>query len=82
MQKMFELPPTPKCQVVYVKDDVRYSATIPTPRDNTALQAAMLERHVGFSQIQAVNPIQPPPDYVYHPSPAQSQIHRLGLPTH
>jgi hypothetical protein len=80
MRNTFDLPTTPKCQVIYVRDDVRYSATIPTPRDNTELQAVMLERHVGLSQIKVVNPVQPPPDYVYHPSPAQSQIHRLGLP--
>jgi len=82
MQKTFTLPATPNCKVVYVRDAVLYSATIPTPRDNTELQAVMLGRRVGMGQIQCVNEVQPRPEFMWRPSPAQSQVAKLGLPTY
>ena len=59
MKTQFSLPSTPVCKVVYVKDSVHYQAIIPTPRDNEALQCAMLTRHVGMSQVKYVQALAP-----------------------
>lgn len=63
MNKTFELPDTKLCSVVWFSgkkpNQVKYRAIIPTPRDNTALQIAMLQHGCGMSQIGGVYPHAP-----------------------
>ena len=73
MNITFQLPTTPKCKVVYVRDGTNYQGIIDTPQDNSALQVVMLKRQVGMSQIQRVEPVQPPAP-LYRNHPAQHRI--------
>ncbi len=69
----FQLPSTPTCKVIYVRDGVNYSASISTPEDNHQLQAVMLERHVGMSQVLRIEGVQPPRD-LHRGHPAHHKI--------
>jgi hypothetical protein len=63
MKKTFELPATPSCRVIYLKDGVSYAGVLnPTPKSNDELQQRMLVRHIGMGQIETLEPIQPPRD--------------------
>lgn len=72
--KLFDIPSTPTCKVVYIRDGVTYSGVLnPTPKDNHDLQRKMLDRKVGMSQVQWLEPIQPRQD-VHRPDPAQHRM--------
>ncbi len=71
--KTFDLPATPTCRVVYIKDGVTYAGVIQTPSDNHQLQAVMLGRKVGMSQVERVEPIQPVKE-IQRGHPAQHRI--------
>ena len=71
--KTFDLPETPKCKVMYIKDTVLYSTVITTPHSNDELQRVMLTRQVGMSQVQGLEPIQPPRE-LHRPHPAQHRM--------
>ena len=76
MKHLFEIPTTPSCRVVYIRDGVTYAGVLnPSPKDNNELQRQMLERKVGMSQVQRLEPIQPPKDFV-HNDPATHQVAR------
>ena len=69
----FVLPNTPTCKVIYVRDGVNYSAAITTPADVHDLQAVMLKRQVGLSQVLRVEAVQPRHDPT-RGHPAQHRI--------
>lgn len=50
----FGLPATRLVRVKWIKDGVQYVSIIQNPKSNTGLQAAMLAKHVGLSQVQRV----------------------------
>ena len=77
MHKLFDLPTTPTCKVIYVKDDVTYAGIVKTPTSNDGLQALMLERKIGMSQVQRLEPIQPRGD-LQHNHPAMNQMARYA----
>ena len=51
----FALPATPLVRVSYMRDGVKYEAVLSNPRTNERLQAVMLARNVGMSQIRFVS---------------------------
>jgi len=55
----FKLPNTPKCKVLFVRDETLYKVVLPTPPTNDALQVSMLGYGVGWSQIRSVQSFQP-----------------------
>lgn len=72
--KTFDIPSTPSCRVVYVKDGTTYAGVLnPSPKSNSELQARMLERKVGMSRVQRLEPIQPPKDF-HRNDPAGHQV--------
>lgn len=74
--KSFDIPGTPTCKVVYVRDGATYSGVLsPTPKDNNELQRRMLDRKVGMSQVERLEPIQPRKD-MHRPDPAQHRMAR------
>ncbi len=74
---MFEMPATPSCRVIYVKDGVSYAGVLnPTPKDNHELQRRLLDRKIGMSQVQELEPIQPRGDFQYG-DPAMNQLNRF-----
>jgi hypothetical protein len=68
----FSLPITARCKVVFIRDGVNYASIIPTPQSNDQLQQSMLQRQVGMSQIQRVEPVEEL--QCQHPHPAQHRI--------
>ena len=51
---LFALPSTPLVRVVYIRDGVKCGAVLSNPRSNDRLQAVMLVRNVGMSQVQFI----------------------------
>lgn len=51
---LFPIPATPLVKVIYVRSGVKYEAVLANPRSNDRLQAVMLARNVGMSQVQSV----------------------------
>ena len=51
---LFALPSTPLVRVVYIRDGVQQGAVISNPRTRDRLQAVMLARNVGMSQVQFI----------------------------
>jgi len=78
MKKIFVIPETPTCRVVYERNGVKYGAVIQTPHSNDALQMVLLTRKVGISEVRWVESITPPKP-LYHPHPAQSRISRFAV---
>ena len=73
MKAAFTFPTTPMCRVVYTRQGVNYSATIPTPVNTDGLVSAMLTRQAGLSQIMRIDPVQPRQEFG-HAHPAQHRM--------
>lgn len=57
------------CRVIYTREGVNYSATIPTPVNTDGLVSAMLTRKAGLSDIHRLEPVEPRRE-VRHTHPA------------
>jgi hypothetical protein len=54
--KIFSLPTTSLCAVVWFRDSVKYRGILPTPRSNDELQQIMLKRGCAWRMIGGVYP--------------------------
>jgi hypothetical protein len=71
---VFGLPATPSCRVIYNKGGVSYAGVLnPTPKSNDELQRRLLDRKVGISQVDRLEPIEPRGD-LQHNHPAAYQM--------
>lgn len=57
MKTSFTYPTTPTVKVIFNRDGVNYSATIPNPHNDDGLVVAMLPKKVGVSSVVRIEPV-------------------------
>jgi hypothetical protein len=74
--KTFSFPNTASCRIVYNRQGVTYSGTLPTPITQQELLVAMSARQSKVDDIIRIEAVEPKKDFD-HPHPAMCRMQKL-----
>lgn len=75
--KTFSFPSTPTCRLVYTRQGVTYSGTIPTPKTQQELLVAMSARNAKVDDILRIEAVEPKAEFT-HSHPAMHRMEKFA----